>query len=86
MDEIATGAPTWVQPATSGEVELFKTTVAGKMLADMWKGDAPELVGTLRARARRLNDVLGDDAADLWEWLDSLPSPVVIKIFSKMAG
>ncbi|TGR22404.1 MULTISPECIES: hypothetical protein [unclassified Mesorhizobium] len=86
MDEFATGAP-WSTPASSGEIDLFATTPAGKIMVQHWGAEAAEKVGVLRQRAARLTDMLDEDsAADLWAWFENLDTHVITKIYRKMAG
>ena len=87
FDEVASGPPTFVQPASKGEVDLFAKTPAGKDLVAEWSSFAPEKVAILRARAARLTDRLTDEEAiALWDWLDNVPAPVAKAVFLKMAG
>jgi hypothetical protein len=87
MDEIATGAPTWVPPASQSEVDLFATMPAGKEMVREWGSDAPVKVAALRKRAARINESMHeDDAADFWAWFEELGTPTVMKIYRKMVG
>lgn len=86
MDEFATGAP-WSPPASQGEIDLFATTQAGKIMVQLWGAEAAERVGILRKRAARLADNLTEDeAADLWAWFGGLETNVIAKIYRKLAG
>jgi hypothetical protein len=85
--EIATGAPTFVQPATKGELALFAQTPAGRAMVDEWGSDAAENVAKLRARAARLTDEMyEDEAGDFWDWFEELGTDTIITIFRRMAG
>ncbi|TPM33885.1 hypothetical protein FJ955_03890 [Mesorhizobium sp. B2-2-2] len=87
IDEIASGALGYVAQATQGEIDLFKTTPAGKLLAQEWGTYVPEKVATLRARAARMTERMDeDDAADFWDWFSELETPVIMKIYRRMAG
>lgn len=87
MDEIATGAPSWVQPASQAEIDLFAVKSAGKALVQFWGDEAPQRVAILRARALRIVERLDEDAAaDLWAWLDGLDTAMVMKIFGKLSN
>jgi hypothetical protein len=86
-DEIAAGAPTFVQPATEGEVAKFATTPAGKAMVDEWGSDAAENVAKLRARAARLTEQMyEDEAEDFWDWFEDLGTDTIITIYRRMAG
>jgi hypothetical protein len=87
MDEIATGAPSWVRPASQAEIDLFAVKPAGKALVQFWGDEAPQRVAILRTRALRLVERLDEDAAaDLWAWLDGLDNAMVMKIFGKLSN
>ena len=84
--EIASGAPTFVVPASPAEVDKFKATPAGGALVAEWGSDSAEMVAILRSRARRLNDTMSeDDAHEFWFWLDGLEPAQAAAIFRKMA-
>lgn len=86
MDEFASGAP-WAPPASHGEIDLFASMPAGKIMVQLWGAEAAERVGILRKRAARLVDSLTEDEeADLWAWFDGLDTHVITKIYRKMAG
>ncbi|RWM04567.1 MAG: hypothetical protein EOR68_02855 [Mesorhizobium sp.] len=86
MDEFASGVP-WAPPASQGEIDLFATTAAGKIMVQLWGAEAAEKVGILRKRAARLVDALTEDEeADLWAWFGGLDTHVITKAYRKLAG
>ncbi|CDX58573.1 conserved hypothetical protein [Mesorhizobium plurifarium] len=87
MDEIASGAPTFIPPASDAEVSMFRATPAGTQMVSEWGKDAPEKVAILRARAQRMTGYMDpDDAADFWAWFQTLETPMIVQIYRKMAG
>lgn len=86
-DEIASGPPTFVVPATDSEVRLFAKTEAGAALVAEWGSDTPERVATLRKRAANLNERMYDDEAEsFWSWLENLDPSAAKAVFRKLAG
>jgi hypothetical protein len=86
-DEIATGAPTFVQPASEGEIKKFAATPAGRAMVDEWGSDAAEKVAKLRTRAARLTEQMyEDEAGDFWDWFEELGTDTIITIYRRMAG
>lgn len=88
MDEIASGAPGYVQPASAAEVAAFASAgPAGKLMVSEWGSDAPTKVAILRSRAQRMNGYMDeDDAADFWAWFEDLDTAHITKIYRKLAG
>jgi len=87
-EELRQGRPTFIRPATDGEVKLFATTETGKALVRQWGRDAPEKVAVLRYRARRLSESMYDevDADVFWEWLFEQGPATSVPLFDRMAG
>lgn len=85
MDELATGAPSFVLPASDGEVKLFASTQAGKEMVAEWGIHAPDKVAQIRQRAQRLTTTMSaEDAEDFWFWFEGLDVATVKNIYKRM--
>lgn len=85
LNEIASGKPSFVHPATKDEIASFARTPAGAELVAEWGVWAPELVGILYMRAARLDQAMDDDQAErFWTWFDRLTDAEAKVIFQHM--
>ncbi|MDN2579190.1 hypothetical protein [Aquibium sp. ELW1220] len=71
-DELATGAPAYVEPVDGAGLKRFGSSDAGRELLDEWGPDAPIRVATAWKRVERLKESLSDDFADFAAWFDTL--------------
>lgn len=83
---LATGRPSYSEPANQTVVAEFTATDVGRDLAKEWGHDAPAMIGLVRKRAERLFETMSDeDAADFRAWFDGLPKSQMIAVMRGVA-
>ena len=71
---IASGKPSYYEPANQTVVAEFTQTDVGRDLAKEWGHDAPAKIGLLRKRMERLFEVISyEDQVEFRDWFDALP-------------